>query len=58
MSSAKLESIIVDVSHIDQKKRGILDMKDLYAALVDLLIRDEFRISPSVWNNRIKVLFY
>lgn len=58
LSSANLESIIVDVSHIDQKKRGILDMKDLYTALVDLLIRDEFKISPSVWNNRIKVLFY
>lgn len=58
LSSANLESIIVDMSHIDQKKRGILDMKDLYTALVDLLVRDEFKTSPSVWNNRIKVLFY
>ncbi|OCL02759.1 hypothetical protein AOQ84DRAFT_443158 [Glonium stellatum] len=58
LSAASLESIIMDVSHIDQKKRGILDMKDLHMALVDLLIRDEFKVSSTVWNNRIKVLFY
>jgi protein CMS1 len=33
---------VVDVSYIDQKKRGILDMKDLHEALIKLLLRAEF----------------
>lgn len=34
--------MVVDVSYIDQKKRGILDMKDLHEALIKLLLRKEF----------------
>jgi protein CMS1 len=30
------------VSYIDQKKRGILDMRELHEALLKLLLRKEF----------------
>jgi len=33
--------VVVDVSYIDQKKRGILDMKDLHEAVIKLLVRKE-----------------
>lgn len=34
--------MVIDVSYIDQKKRGILDMKELHEPLVKLLLREEF----------------
>jgi protein CMS1 len=42
LSTANLKRVVVDVSYIDQKKRGILDMKDLHEALIKLLLRTEF----------------
>ncbi|KAH6619938.1 U3-containing 90S pre-ribosomal complex subunit-domain containing protein [Boeremia exigua] len=42
LSTENLKRVVVDVSYIDQKKRGILDMKDLHEALVKLLLRGEF----------------
>ncbi|KAL1995496.1 hypothetical protein VTN49DRAFT_1683 [Thermomyces lanuginosus] len=38
-----LERIVVDGSHIDQKKRGIFDMKETFFPLLQLLNRPEFR---------------
>lgn len=38
-----LERVVVDVSHIDGKKRGILDMRETVAPLVRLLARPELR---------------
>lgn len=32
----------MDVSYIDQKKRGLLDMKELHEPLIRLLLRKEF----------------
>ena len=42
ISTANLKSVVIDVSYIDQKKRGILDMKDLHESLIKLLLRKEF----------------
>ncbi len=42
LSTAHLKQVVVDVSYIDQKKRGILDMKELHEALVRLVLRKEF----------------
>lgn len=42
LSTANLKRVVVDVSYIDQKKRGILDMKDLHEPLIKLLLRKEF----------------
>jgi len=41
LSTANLKRVVVDVSYIDQKKRGILDMKDLHEAVIKLLLRKE-----------------
>ena len=41
LSTSHLERIIVDASHIDQKKRGILDMKETHLQLVQLLTRED-----------------
>lgn len=42
LSSDKLERIVVDFSNIDQKKRGILDMKETQGPLMQLLSRADF----------------
>lgn len=42
LSTENLKRVVIDVSYIDQKKRGILDMKDLHEALIKLLLRKEF----------------
>lgn len=42
LSTANLKRVVIDVSYIDQKKRGILDMKELHEPLIKLLLRKEF----------------
>ena len=41
LSTRNLKRVVVDVSYIDQKKRGILDMKELHEPLIRLLLRKE-----------------
>ncbi|KAH7079303.1 U3-containing 90S pre-ribosomal complex subunit-domain containing protein [Paraphoma chrysanthemicola] len=42
LSTANLKQVVVDVSYIDQKKRGILDMKELHDSLIRFLLRKNF----------------
>ncbi|KAF2643112.1 hypothetical protein P280DRAFT_467194 [Massarina eburnea CBS 473.64] len=42
LSTANLKRVVIDASSIDQKKRGILDMKELHEPLIKLLLRKEF----------------
>ena len=56
MSTANLKRVVVDVSYIDQKKRGILDMKDLHEPLIRLLLRKEFVGDGEKGNGRF--MFY
>jgi protein CMS1 len=42
LSTANLKQVVIDVSYIDQKKLGILDMKQLHEPLIQLLLREEF----------------
>lgn len=59
LSSAHLERIIVDASHIDLKKRGILDMKETQIPLVQLLTRKEIRERYSIeGGGRVDLLFF
>lgn len=58
LSSTKLERLIIDVSHIDEKKRGILDMKDLQPPLMDLLNRPELKDRYTGDKRGIELLFY
>ena len=58
LSTKSLERIVVDFSHIDQKKRGILDMKETQQPLMQLLNRTELKSRYGRANNGIDLLFY
>ena len=57
LSTANLKRIVIDVSYIDQKKRGILDMKELHESLIKLLLRKEF-IGEDEQDGNELFLFY
>lgn len=54
----RLERIIVDASHIDKKKRGILEMKETQVPLVVWLGLKEFRERYAAKSGGIQLLFY
>lgn len=58
LSSQKLQRIIIDASHIDQKKRSILDMKETQVPLVQLLTRQDLKSRYGAAQNRIDLIFY
>ncbi|GAB7359669.1 hypothetical protein MBLNU230_g6848t1 [Neophaeotheca triangularis] len=59
LSASKLERIVVDASHIDQKKRGILDMKEIQVPLLTLLSKPEFKERYGAADDkRIDLLFF
>jgi len=60
LSSKHLKRIIIDASHVNQKRQGILDMRETHLPLVQLLSRSEFRkrYESSDKDDRLKLLFY
>ncbi|MCJ1248612.1 hypothetical protein MMC30_005830 [Trapelia coarctata] len=58
LSSAKLDRIVVDFSHIDQKKRGIVDMKETQEPLMRLLARKELRDRYGMEDGGLDLLFF
>jgi protein CMS1 len=59
LSAGRLERIIIDASHIDQKKRGILDMKDTESPLIKLLTRANFKEKYNEDKmKKIELIFY
>jgi protein CMS1 len=58
LSSAQLVRIVVDLSHIDQKRRGILDMRETLQPLMRLLNRPDFRERYGLGDSGLKLLFY
>jgi protein CMS1 len=54
----KLERLVVDASHIDQKKRGIMDMKETMIPLARWLSRTEFKVKYSDPEQPLQLLFY
>ncbi|KAK9775160.1 putative Protein CMS1 [Seiridium cardinale] len=58
LSLANLERLVVDASHIDQKKRGILDMKEITMPLTKWLARNEFKERYTVEEKPLQLLFY
>nr|OQO32624.1 hypothetical protein B0A51_00002 [Rachicladosporium sp. CCFEE 5018] len=58
LKSDYVERILIDASHIDQKKRGLLDMKETQVPLVDLLTRPEFRERYGVNDAKVELLFF
>lgn len=53
-----LKRIVVDASHIDQKKRGIMDMKDTMMPLARWLTRKEFKERYAVEEKPLDLLFF
>ncbi len=53
-----LERLVVDASHIDQKKRGLLDMKDTMMELARWLARKEFKERYTDPEKALQLLFY
>lgn len=54
----RLERIVVDASHIDVKKRGVLEMKETQVPLINWLVRKELKERYGADANGIELLFY
>jgi protein CMS1 len=54
----RLERIVVDASHIDQKKRGILEMKDTQVPLILWLGQGILKERYTAKTAGIQLLFY
>ncbi|KAI1460104.1 U3-containing 90S pre-ribosomal complex subunit-domain containing protein [Annulohypoxylon moriforme] len=54
----KLERLVVDASHIDQKKRGVMDMKETMLPLARWLARPEFKERYADPEKGLQLLFY
>jgi protein CMS1 len=53
-----LRRMIVDASHIDQKKRGVMDMKETAIPLAQWLGRKEFKERYNASEKPLDLLFY
>jgi protein CMS1 len=58
LSVEYLKRIVVDASHIDQKKRGIMDMKDTMLPLARWLSRTEFKGRYTDPEATVDLMFY
>lgn len=58
LSSDKLDRIVVDLSHIDLKKRGIADMRETQEPLMRLLTRKELKDRYGLENGGLELLFF
>lgn len=54
----ELERIVIDGSHIDQKQRGIFDMKETHFPLLQLLTRPELRDRYGASKKRVQILIF
>ncbi|KAI9819199.1 MAG: hypothetical protein M1827_007355 [Pycnora praestabilis] len=58
LKTGRLERVVIDSSHIDQKKRGIFDMKETHIPLMQLLNREGFRNRYNASKESIDLLLY
>ncbi|KAI9674995.1 MAG: hypothetical protein M1817_001401 [Caeruleum heppii] len=58
VKSTRLERLVVDASHIDVKKRGILDMRETCLPLLKLLNRPALQERLAATEKPIDLLFY
>jgi protein CMS1 len=54
----ELERIVIDGSHIDQKQRGIFDMKETHFPLLQLLTRPELRDRLGASKKKVQILMF
>jgi protein CMS1 len=53
-----LERIVIDASHINEKKRGILEMKETEIPLTQLLAQDAVRGRYGASEAAVQLLFF
>lgn len=58
LSSSSLERVVVDCSHIDQKKRGIFDMRETQQPLMALLNQSELKNRYGSGSGKVRLLLY
>ncbi|KAI0125074.1 U3-containing 90S pre-ribosomal complex subunit-domain containing protein [Xylariales sp. AK1849] len=58
LSLENLERVVVDASHIDQKKRTVFDMKEIAIPLTQWLTRKEFKERYTADNKPLQLLFF
>ncbi|OAA75159.1 hypothetical protein LEL_07147 [Akanthomyces lecanii RCEF 1005] len=58
LSLEGLHRVVVDASHIDQKKRGIMDMKDTMMPLAKFICRKEFQGRYTDEEKPLSLLFF
>lgn len=58
LSISHLKRIVVDASHVDQKKRGVMDMKDTMIPLARLLSRKELMDRYGSEEAPLDLIFY
>lgn len=58
LSLDNLQRLIVDASHIDQKKRGVMDMKDTMMPLARFLTKKELKDKYTDEEKPLALLFY
>ncbi|KAI9903604.1 hypothetical protein N3K66_000133 [Trichothecium roseum] len=58
LSLENLQRLVVDASHIDQKKRGVMDMKETAMPLAQFLARKEFKERYGSEEKPLALLFY
>ncbi|KAL3466781.1 U3-containing 90S pre-ribosomal complex subunit-domain containing protein [Aspergillus heterothallicus] len=54
----ELKRIVIDGSYVDQKQRGIFDMKETHLPLLQLLTRSEFRDRYGAKAKKIEILVF
>lgn len=54
----ELKRIVIDGSHVDQKQRGIFDMKETHLPLLQLLTRPELRERYGDMEKKIEILVF
>lgn len=58
LSLTHLKRVVVDASHVDQKKRGVMDMKDTMIPLARLLSRKELKERYIADEASVDLIFY
>lgn len=58
LSLDQLQRLVVDASHIDQKKRGVLDMKDTMVPLARFLTRKDLKSRYGDEKKPLALLLY
>ena len=58
LSLASLKRLVVDASHIDSKKRGIVDMRETMMPLAKLLTRKELKERYTDPEQHVDLIFY